>query len=188
MHSRTLCSTHYSQHWYAGTLAQFPNANEAAKAAPTRQRPRPAKRRLWSAPTCVEDGCSAPPIARNLCGKHYQRAMASGNPPPTIRVPLAGVPCEVPGCESKAVAKMRCQRHASFARRYGLTTEQMAGLPTACEVCGATEKLHVDHCHERNVYRGVLCSSCNTALGLVREDPVRLRGLIRYIRRHRPSR
>lgn len=178
-HSRTLCNTHYSQHRTAGTLARFPNLNEEAKARPTRQRPKPAKRRLWSGPKCLE--CEAPPIARQLCGKHYQQAMASGNPPPKVRIKLGGIPCEVSWCDGKAVSRKRCQRHASFARRYNLTTEQMETLPEACEACGSTHRLHVDHCHEREVYRGVLCSDCNTALGLVGDSADRMRCLIKYL-------
>ena len=34
-----------------------------------------------------------------------------------------------------------------------------------CAVCKSTHKLVLDHCHETNVPRGVLCSKCNLLLG-----------------------
>lgn len=165
-------------------MAQFPNANEAAKARPSRTLPKPAKRRLWSAPVCQVDGCDVPPIARNLCSKHYQIARLAGELPPRVRVALAGVPCEVQACDAKAIAHHRCQKHASMARRYGLSTEQMVALPTFCEACGSTTRLHIDHNHGSGAYRGVLCSDCNTALGLLGDSVDRVIRLLKYARTH----
>lgn len=165
-------------------MTGLPNANEEAKGRPTRTRPKPVKRRLWAADVCQIDGCEIPPIARDLCSKHYQQARIDGTLPPKIRVALAGVACEVEACESKAVARHRCQRHALMARRYGLTTAQMVTLPTACEACGSTHRLHVDHNHGTGVYRGVLCSDCNTALGLLGDDVQRVISLLEYARSH----
>jgi hypothetical protein len=34
-----------------------------------------------------------------------------------------------------------------------------------CDICGSTSRLHYDHCHETNKFRGVLCTSCNTLIG-----------------------
>lgn len=72
-------------------------------------------------------------------------------------------------------------------RRYGLTEEEYAGLLAAqdgrCAGCRTTEPgvkgWCVDHCHETGRVRSLLCSPCNTALGLCREDPVILRRLAR---------
>jgi hypothetical protein len=134
----------------------------------------------------LEDGCDAPPIARNLCGKHYQRRSIEGTLPPKIRVSYAGrVPCTVRDCASHAVARTYCGRHARLANRYGLSAEQMATLPRYCEACGSGERLHVDHDHKTGVYRGVLCASCNTALGLLGEDVDRFLNLGRYLTRTR---
>jgi len=181
-HARTVCSTHYHQRRRLGTLDELPNANEEAKARPSRVRPKPAKRRLWAAESCQVEGCEVPPIARNLCGKHYQRAKLEGTLPPTIRVQLGGVtPCRIEGCTVMAKARGRCSKHAALLRRYGLTDEQMATLPRGCLVCGSTYRVHVDHCHQTGRFRGVLCSGCNTALGLLGDDPARIRALLAYL-------
>lgn len=39
---------------------------------------------------------------------------------------------------------------------------------------------HVDHCHVTGKVRALLCHGCNTSLGLLREDPARIRGLALY--------
>lgn len=43
-------------------------------------------------------------------------------------------------------------------------------------------RLVIDHCHETNKVRGLLCHSCNTALGKFQEDSVRMYRAIRYIK------
>lgn len=57
---------------------------------------------------------------------------------------------------------------------------------TICHACGAKsiegKKMHVDHCHETNDVRGVLCFTCNVALGNVQDSIARLEKLIFYLR------
>lgn len=44
--------------------------------------------------------------------------------------------------------------------------------------------VNVDHCHNSGLVRGILCSACNISLGLMKEDPNRIRRLALYIERH----
>ncbi len=50
-----------------------------------------------------------------------------------------------------------------------------------CAMCGASEKLHVDHCHANGRVRGVLCRKCNIAIGLLNEDRERMARAIQYL-------
>ena len=76
-------------------------------------------------------------------------------------------------------------------RVYGLTPEDYDALwkeqGKVCAACGATEprggKWHIDHCHETKQVRGILCSSCNLALGLAGESVNVLLGLLAYVQR-----
>ena len=44
--------------------------------------------------------------------------------------------------------------------------------------------LHIDHDHSNGVIRGLLCTACNKALGLFKDDPTRIQSAILYLQRH----
>lgn len=56
-----------------------------------------------------------------------------------------------------------------------------------CKICLRSGAVHlrrplfVDHCHRTMKVRGLLCSNCNTAIGLVDDDVDRLYKLIEYL-------
>lgn len=56
-----------------------------------------------------------------------------------------------------------------------------------CAICGGGpivsrfKNLSVDHCHSTNVIRGLLCGLCNPAIGLMQDDPARLRAAADYL-------
>lgn len=55
---------------------------------------------------------------------------------------------------------------------------------TRCQTCGKAHSLHVDHDHdfsELAPVRGVLCSSCNTAIGTFKDSPELLRRAVSYL-------
>lgn len=63
--------------------------------------------------------------------------------------------------------------------KYGLTMEQYDFMlhfqQNACAICFRTSdeigrKLAVDHCHKTGKIRALLCSNCNTAVGLLNEN------------------
>ncbi|WP_203967881.1 endonuclease VII domain-containing protein [Sphaerisporangium melleum] len=79
-----------------------------------------------------------------------------------------------------------CKRMDGRARMYGLTAKDYYAMYTAqagrCAACGdATDSLFIDHCHASGRVRGLLCTLCNTGIGMFKEDPDRLRGAIAYL-------
>ncbi len=51
-----------------------------------------------------------------------------------------------------------------------------------CAICRKRKKLVLDHCHRTGKIRGLLCSNCNTALGLVKENLEIIEGLRTYLK------
>jgi hypothetical protein len=45
-------------------------------------------------------------------------------------------------------------------------------------------KLVVDHCHDLRRVRGLLCASCNSAIGHFRDSDATLRAALEYLARH----
>ena len=67
-------------------------------------------------------------------------------------------------------------RWVMVERKYGLTQENYEAMESAqdgrCAICLLSlldVRVHIDHCHETNRVRGLLCSKCNQALGLLME-------------------
>lgn len=50
-----------------------------------------------------------------------------------------------------------------------------------CQICGETTKLHLDHDHNTNKIRGMLCHKCNRALGFFKDNPKLLRKAADYL-------
>lgn len=72
--------------------------------------------------------------------------------------------------QKKSSAKWKKQNlEKVFATRYNVSVaaihEVLGKANNQCQVCGASDDLHIDHCHSTNKIRGVLCRNCNTLLG-----------------------
>jgi len=60
-----------------------------------------------------------------------------------------------------------------------------------CDICKTHQSLlnkvlSVDHCHKGGFVRGLLCSSCNVAIGLLKENKDILAEAILYLTKHKP--
>lgn len=44
---------------------------------------------------------------------------------------------------------------------------------------------HIDHCHDKGNFRSLLCSNCNTALGLLKENIEIMHRAIAYVDKHK---
>lgn len=81
-------------------------------------------------------------------------------------------------------------RRASRRRRYGLSDEIFQELLKIqggkCAICRDefTRTPSVDHDHDTGRIRGLLCSPCNTGLGLFKESYARLVSAVEYLSCH----
>jgi Recombination endonuclease VII len=78
------------------------------------------------------------------------------------------------------------RRKYNLRDQYNLTVEQYDKIflaqGNACAICGTTErKMCVDHDHQTGAVRGILCYTCNMALGLFGDDPEKLAAAQAYI-------
>ena len=77
-------------------------------------------------------------------------------------------------------------RDIDRARRYGMTLPDFYALLArgACDICKRSDRrLCVDHCHETNRVRGLLCEDCNSGLGRFDDDVRRLEKAEAYLQR-----
>jgi hypothetical protein len=70
-------------------------------------------------------------------------------------------------------------RNTQDRRKYGITREKIG--PNICMICGSTETICIDHCHETGKVRGLLCRKCNTGIGMLGDTLVQLRLAVKYL-------
>jgi hypothetical protein len=112
-------------------------------------------------------------------------------------------------CSVKA-HKARSERDTTLYRRvewpskirrlYGITPSDYFAMLEAqngcCATCGAAtpgtrnykrmgkaEAFYIDHCHATGRVRGLLCLNCNTAIGLIRDNPTVAQNISAYLRK-----
>lgn len=84
-------------------------------------------------------------------------------------------------------------RKNHLMRKYGITQEwydeQLKIQDGSCKICGTKnpgkglKHFHVDHSHKTGKVRGLLCHSCNTGIGLFKEDVELIEKAIEYVNR-----
>lgn len=163
--------------------------------------------------TCTIADCGAPLRARGWCHMHYERWYRNGftdlrpknHPAPDgMKVcrkcgetkPLDGFTTDKKSADGRAYwcrvchvgATKRWQRSA----KYGISVEEFGALAARqgglCAICGSPPiegktRLDVDHDHQTLRVRGLLCSPCNRGIGLLSEEPARLRSAAAYLER-----
>ena len=87
-------------------------------------------------------------------------------------------------------------RGITLRRKYRITQDDFDkmlqaqnGVCAICEVPGKTGAygvLSVDHCHKTKEVRGLLCSSCNSALGALGDDAAGISRVVKYLSREFP--
>jgi hypothetical protein len=99
--------------------------------------------------------------------------------------------------EKKKYPSKEIQRENSINKKYNITQTDYEAIKTqqngVCEICRSpygsiTRKdisFMIDHCHSKGHVRGLLCFSCNIALGYLKDDVERLKRAINYLERDR---
>ena len=83
-------------------------------------------------------------------------------------------------------------REGNLKKNYGISLAEYEQILAAqggrCKICGSNgsgskkgKNLFVDHCHSTKQIRGLLCHGCNAAIGLMKEDTLRLHQAIEYL-------
>lgn len=93
--------------------------------------------------------------------------------------------------EIKANFKKRYPNYSrlSTLKKHGLTMDEFGAMieqnNNSCWICSTPFKniidAKIDHCHTTGKVRGLLCSHCNTALGLVKDNTGILKNMIHYL-------
>lgn len=100
----------------------------------------------------------------------------------------------IPENRERIRASGRRSRSRWTLRRYGLClndyNEILASQGGVCLICKEPPKarrLYVDHDHVTGQIRGLLHGTCNSAIGLLRDDPLLLEAAAKYLRDSKTS-
>ena len=87
--------------------------------------------------------------------------------------------------------KRRHNRAHKYKNKYGITIEDydrmLEDQGGRCAICrtndpgGSGSRFAVDHDHKTGKVRGLLCTNCNTGIGLLQDDVLILEQAIRYL-------
>ena len=58
-----------------------------------------------------------------------------------------------------------CNKYLAYHSKILTLAEYKSIIRTECEICGGSRRLCLDHDHDTNTFRGVLCTKCNSDLG-----------------------
>lgn len=97
--------------------------------------------------------------------------------------------CELQAEHARGKTRPEKIRAAKW-KRLGVNIEEAERIFQAhgglCDICRKPDNgrvLSLDHDHKTGQIRGLLCGSCNRALGLFSDDPTLLQSAIRYLKR-----
>lgn len=152
--------------------------------------------------SCSIDLCTESYCARGYCRNHYMQARRDGT--------LVGVRerkhilsnvdnvtmmADCANCGPVSVyrrpsnGRYECEIGKRYARAaYTKQAHGLSGIDARrykknkrCAICSSTRNLQVDHSHNLNLIRGVLCQSCNLILGLAKDNAEVLRAAADYL-------
>lgn len=128
---------------------------------------------------CQVDGCESVSSAKGYCPVHYERWKRHGDPLTVLTI--------------RRPEWSKGDFHRFY--KFGMDPEEFAriaaGQGGTCAICRRPERtkrltaMVVDHDHVSGHVRGLLCSQCNRAIGLLGDDPQRIVNAARYVARTR---
>lgn len=81
-------------------------------------------------------------------------------------------------------------KNSRLKHLYGITLEEHETMREnqlySCKICKVNEKelskgLYIDHCHSTNKVRGLVCTQCNSMLGMAKDDITVLKEAVKYL-------
>jgi len=91
----------------------------------------------------------------------------------------------------RTVEKKEQMWEHTLKSKYGINKEEYNTMleeqDFSCKICNAhiaelDRKLYVDHCHTTGKVRGLLCITCNTGIGMLKDDIEILENAIKYLK------
>ena len=85
-----------------------------------------------------------------------------------------------------------CNYSAAIKRRYGIDLQDYQRILESqngkCEICNGglvrnRKRFDIDHCHTTGKVRGLLCSNCNRAIGLLRDNVRIAEKMVEYLQK-----
>ena len=133
---------------------------------------------------CLIDNCNNKSRARKVCGNHYKQAVYRGEYTEKL--------CSILSCERKSFKNGYCTKHHHISYTYNLTAEQYEDIlqkqESKCAICGTVNSINkrvgglfIDHDHDTNIVRGLLCHQCNAGLGYFKDNVNLLNNAINYL-------
>lgn len=97
--------------------------------------------------------------------------------------------------KTRATYKKRYKRirESALRRKYDISLEDYESMlkdqDGKCGICGtmtpsnrkAVKHMYIDHCHTTGQVRGLLCSKCNSSIGLLNDDPALVRRAVTWL-------
>jgi len=117
-------------------------------------------------------------------GKQYFRSLCK----PCYSLKQIPVSKEYRVVNKEAINKYH--RSNKLKTRYGISLEEYTRLyleqEGKCKICNTSDtspnkNFAVDHCHTTGTVRGLLCSNCNMAIGLLKDNITVLKSAIDYL-------
>ncbi len=154
----------------------------------------PIRQRETGERVCKVEDCGRPRASKgntggaDYCPMHQMRMKRRGS--------VGGIQRERAPSGEAVWNTPEYRRRFSRLKKYGLTPEEFDAILAAqrgrCAICRSKTPRSarngtwcVDHDHVTGQVRGLLCTPCNRAVGMLQDDPDILAAALQYVRKHR---